>query len=179
MAKYVEIMREALPRLKRVAVLFNPGNGSHPKMLEKLRATASEFGIATQAFAVNAPGDLDAVLGAVGKYRPDALLPIRDAMLNAENKRVVAFSLEQRVPAFAGSAALVRDGSLMSYAAPPLANCRRTAYYVKRILEGAKPADLPVEQPTTFELVINRKTAKAIGLTIPRSLLGRADEVIE
>lgn len=179
LAKYVEIMRELLPRLKRVAILFNPSNGSHPKMLEKLRTTAAEFEIATQPFAVRSPADLDAVLGAIAKYRPDALLPIRDAMLNSENKRVVAFALEQRLPTFAGAGSLVRAGSLMSYAAPQLAICRRSAYYVKRILEGAKPAELPVEQPTTFELVINMKTAKSLGITVPRSLLVRADEVIQ
>ncbi len=179
LAKYVEIMREVLPRLKRVAILFNPSNGSHPKMLEKLRTTGAEFGIATQPFAVRSPGDLDAVLGAITRYRPDALLPIRDAMLNSENTRVVAFALEQRLPTFAGAGSLVRAGSLMSYAAPQLATCRRSAYYVKRILEGAKPAELPVEQPTTFELVINMKTAKSLGITIPQSLLVRADEVIQ
>jgi putative ABC transport system substrate-binding protein len=179
LAKYVEFLREILPRAKRVAIVFNTANGSHPKMLEQVRASTTGFGIATQSFGANSPGDLDATFGAVAKYRPDALLLVRDAMFVGERERIAALALEQRLPTFVGDARLVRAGGLFSYAASTLVTCHRAASYVKRILEGAKPADVPVEQPTTFELAINLRTAKALGLTIPRSLLVRADVVIQ
>ena len=179
MTKYVEYLREILPQAKRVAILFNTDNESHPKMIEQVRASAKRFGIATQSFGAGEPGDLDTTFGAIAKYRPDALLLIRDAMLISERSRIAAHALKQRLPTFAGATSEVRAGSLMSYAAPGLLACHRIAYYVKRILGGAKAADLPVEQPTTFELVVNLKTAKALGITIPQSILIRADEVIE
>jgi putative ABC transport system substrate-binding protein len=178
LTKQVELLREILPRAKRVAIVFNTGNGSHPKMVEQVRATTAGFGIASQSFGANSPGDLDATFGSIAKYRPDAVILIRDAMFVSERERVAALALEQQLPAFVGDARMVQGGGLISYAASGLMICRRGAFYVKRILEGAKPADLPVEQPTTFELVINMKTAKALGLSIPKSVLARTDEVI-
>jgi putative ABC transport system substrate-binding protein len=179
MAKYLEFLREILPRAKRVAILFNPDNASHPKMIEQVSASAKGFGIVTQSFGARVPGDLDATFGAIAKYRPDALLLVRDAMFLGESERIATLALKQRLPSFVGVTASVRAGGLLSYSAPQLTTCHRSAYYVKRILEGAKPADLPVEQPTTFDLVINLKTAKALGIKIPQSLLIRAAEVIE
>jgi len=179
LTKYVEFLREILPRAKRVAILFNTGNGSHPKMVERVRSSTAGLGIATQSFGANSPGDLDATFGAIAKYRPDAVVLIRDAMFVGERERIAALALKQRLPTFVGDARMVQGGGLISYAASSLMICRRAAVYVKKILEGAKPADLPVEQPTTFELAINMKTAKALGLTIPKSVLARADEVIQ
>jgi putative ABC transport system substrate-binding protein len=179
LTKYVEMLREILPRAKRVAILFNTGNGSHPKMIERVRASAAGLGIATQSFGAGSPSDLDTNFGAIAKYRPDALLIIRDAMFVGERDRIAAIALKQRLPTFAGDSRGVQAGGLISYSASVTVICRRAAFYVKRILDGAKPADLPVEQPTTFELAINMKTAKALGITIPKSLLARADEVIQ
>ena len=178
MAKYVELLHQVLPRARRVAVLFNPGNASNPGMLAQARAAAGGLGIATQTFEARTPDDLGPALAAITAFRPDALLMIRDAVISAQGDRIGAWALEQRLPTFAGQSEAVRAGILASYAAPLLEACRRSALYVKRILAGAKPADLPVEQPTRFELTINLKTASAIGLTIAPAVLLRADEVI-
>jgi putative ABC transport system substrate-binding protein len=113
------------------------------------------------------------------QYRPDALLVISDAMLIDQHARVSAFALEQRIPSFVPTAEFVASGSLLAYASSRVEAYRRAAVYVKKILDGAKAGELPVEQPTRFELSVNLKTAKALGLTLPRSLLLRADEVIE
>ena len=179
MTKHLQLLREVLPRARRVAVLFNPANASNPKLLARVQATAPGLGMAPQAFEAATPAALDAALGAIAQHRPDALLVIRDGMFTGQRDRLAAFALEQRIPMFVGQSAMVEAGGLMTYDASLADQCRRSASYVTRILAGAKPADLPVEQPTKFELVINLKTARALGLTIPQSLLLRADEVIE
>ena len=178
MAKYVELLHQMLPRARRVALLFNPGNASNPGMLAQARAAASGLGIATQTFEARTPDDLGAVLPSITLYRPDALLMIRDAVISAQGNRIAEWARAQRLPTFAGQSEAVQAGILASYAAPLLEACRRSALYVKRILAGARPADLPVEQPTRFELTINLITARAIGLTVAPAVLLRADEVI-
>ena len=177
-AKYVELLREMLPRARRVALLFNPGNASNSGMLAQARAAAAARGLATQDFEARTPEDIAAGLPAIAAWRPDALLMIRDAVVSGQGERIGAWALERRVPVFAGQSEAIRPGILAAYAAPLLEACRRSAQYAKKILAGAKPAELPVEQPTRFELTINMKTAQAIGLTIPNSLLVLADEVI-
>ena len=179
MAKNLQLLREVLPRAARVAVLFNPSNASNPKLLERVRVAAPGLGITVHAFEAAAPGALDAVLGAIAQNRPDALLVLRDAMFADQRDRLAASALKVRIPLFVGQRVMVAAGGLMVYDASVTDQCHRSATYVKKILAGARPADLPVEQPTKFELVINLKTAKALGITIPPSVLLRADEVIQ
>ena len=178
-AKYVEFVREALPRAKRIALLTNPGNASLQKLAEQVSGAALKLGIETRAFEVAAPAALDAAFAAIAKLQPDALLVLSDAMLNAEPQRISAFALKNRIAAFGGPADFAEAGSLLAYGPSGPDMFRRSATFVKKILAGAKPADLPVEQPTKFEMVINLKTAKALGLKIPQSLLVRAERVIE
>ncbi len=180
-AKFVEFLREALPRAKRIALLVNPGNSSHAKLGEQVRVAALQFGIETRAFEAAIPDALDATFAAIARERPDALVVLRDAMFLGEPQpqRISAFALKNRIAAFGSDAVYADAGSLLSYGPSNLDMFRRSATYVKKILAGAKPADLPVEQPTKFELVINGKTAKALGLTIPRALLISAEKVIE
>ena len=178
-AKYVEFVREALPRAKRIALLINPANASLQKLGEQVRVAALKLGIETRAFEVATPAALDASFAAIVKQKPDALLVLSDAMLNAEPQRISAFALKNRIAAFGGPADFAESGSLISYGVSGLDLFRRSATYVKKVLAGAKPADLPVEQPTKFDLVINLKTAKALDIKIPQSMLLRADEVIQ
>ena len=177
--KNLQLLRELNPRAKRIASLVNPGNPSGPKLFEHLRATALGFGIDAMAFDVASPQGLDAAFSAIRQYRPDAFLAMPDAMLFSVRERIAAFTLENRIPHFTTSRESAAAGALISYGFVQRDQFRRSAIYVKKILAGAKPADLPVEQPTRFELIINMKTAKAIGVTIPQSLLLRADEVIQ
>ncbi len=179
LAKYVQLLRELLPQAQRMAILFNPANASNPGMAAQVRAVVAGLGITTQTFTASSPDDLDAALAAIAAARADALLMIRDAVFSGQRDRIAAWALKQRLPTFAGQAELVQAGVLLAYAAPLSQACRRWAHYVKKILDGAKPADLPVEQPTRFEPVINLKTAKALGITIPVAVRIRADEVIE
>ena len=180
-AKFVEFVREALPRAKRIALVINPGNPSHPKLGEQVRAAALKFGIETRAFESATPEALDATFAAIARQRPDALVALRDAMLLSEPQpqRISAFALKNHIAAFGSDAVFAEAGSLLSYGPSILDANRRAAIHVKKILAGAKPADLPVEQPITFNMVLNLKTAKALGIVIPPSMRVRATEVIE
>ncbi len=178
-AKFVEFVREALPRAKRIALLINPGNSSHQKMGEQVRAAALKFGIETRAFEAATPAALDAAFAAIAKQQPDALVVVGDSMLNAEAQRISAFALKSRIAAFGSSTDFAEADGLLSYGHSALDLFRRSATYVKKILAGTKPADLPIEQPTKFEMVINLKTAKALGIKIPQALLIQAERVIE
>jgi putative ABC transport system substrate-binding protein len=177
--KFVEFVREALPRAKRIALLVNPRSPSASTMREKVGAAAQRAGIETRSVEAATPAALDAAFAAIARLRPDVLLVQREAMLNAETQRISAFALEKRIAAFGSDAQFAEAGSLLSYGPSRLDMYRRAAYFVDKILKGAKPADLPVEQPTKFELVVNLNTAKALGITIPQSILLRADEVIQ
>ena len=180
-AKSVEFVREALPRAKRIALLINPGSPTHPKQSELVRAAALRFGIETRTVEAASPDALDAAFAAIAGQRPDALVVLRDAMsLTApQPQRISAFALKNRIAVFGSSAEFAEAGSLLSYGPSLLDVFRRSATYVKKILAGAKPADLPVEQPTKFEMVLNLKTAKALGITMPHALLIQAERVIE
>ena len=178
-AKFVEFIHESLPRAKRIALLTNPGNASLQKLGEQVRVAALKLGIETRAFEVATPAALDAAFAAIARQQPDALLVLSDAMLNAEHQRIPAFALKNRIAAFGGPADFAEAGSLLTYGVSGPDMFRRSATYVKKILAGAKPADLPVEQPTRFEMVINLKTAKALGIKIPYALLIQAERVIE
>jgi putative ABC transport system substrate-binding protein len=177
--KFVELLREVLPRAARIAVLANPGNPSHASMFERVRTSALAFGVAARAFEATSPTGIDTALGAIAEHRPDALMVLADTMLNDAGSGISAYSLRHRVPAFVTTSEFLAAGGLISFGTHRPEVYRRAATYVRKILEGVKPADLPVEQPTRFELIVNLKTAKALGVTIPQSVLLRADGVIE
>ena len=179
MIKQLELLRELIPRMKQIAVLVNPGNPSGPKLFEYFHAAAGRLGIDAKAFDAVSPQGLDAAFDAITQDRPDALVMMSDAMFNSERERISAFALSNRIPVSSTARETTASGGLISYGVLQLDLFRRSATYVKKILAGAKPADLPVEQPTKFQLTINLKTAKAIGIAIPQSLLARADEVIQ
>ena len=176
--KFVEFVRDALPRAKRIALLVNPRSLSASAMSEKVGAAAHRAGIETRSVEAATPAALDAAFAAIARLRPDVLLVQRESMLNSETPRISAFALENRIALFGSDAQFAEAGGLLSYGPSRLDMYRRAAYFVDKILKGAKPADLPVEQPTKFELVINLRTARALGITIPQSVLLRADEVI-
>jgi len=164
-----------LPRVTRLAILFNPEIAPDPVGFRALGAAAQAKGIALQPVELRRPDDLNPTLAAMGRARPNALLVF--AVSPVQQNRIVEFAAKNRLPALFGFREAVDAGGLMSFGPKFLDLWRGAATYVDKILKGAKPADLPVEQPTTFELVINAKTVKARGLTIPPSVLARADGV--
>jgi putative tryptophan/tyrosine transport system substrate-binding protein len=179
--KRLELLKEAVPKLSRVAVLYDPANQpSLHEVKELLPADARALKLTIQPCEIRAVDDFEKVFAALNKQRPDGLYSFGAGRVMRPNlKRIVEFALKSRLPAVYGSREDVEAGGLMSYGADLADVYRRVAIYVDKILKGAKPADLPVEQPTKFELVINLKTANQIGLTIPQSLLYRADKVIK
>jgi ABC-type uncharacterized transport system substrate-binding protein len=178
-AKRLELLKEALPRLARVAVLWNPNNASvHLKFRETVSA-ARLLGLQLQSLEARVPGDLETQFQAAARVRTDALITADDQFLSSQRVKIVSLAMHHRLPVASEFREFAEAGGLCSYGPSLTDLARRTAIYVDRILKGAKPADLPVEEPTKFELVINLKTAKALGLTIPRSLLLQADQVIE
>jgi putative ABC transport system substrate-binding protein len=160
--KQLELLHEVIPWMKRIAVLVNPSNPSGPKLFEYLRSSAGRLGIEAMGFEATSPQGLDAAFDAIAQHRPDALIVMSDAMLFSERARITAFALRNRIPASGTSRDIIAGGGLISYGALQLDLFRRSATYVKKILAGATPADLPVEQPTKFAMVINLKTAKAL-----------------
>ena len=176
--KQLELLKEAVPKVSRVAVLWNPTNKTHPLSLREAEVAARSLGIQLQFLEVRAPDEFESAFVAITKERASALLVLPDPVLVGHRTRIAELSAKSRLPAMAGLREHARAGSLMSYGPDLRDNFRRAATFVDKILKGAKPADLPVEQPTKFELVINLKTAKALGLTIPDSVFIRADEVI-
>ena len=179
--KRLELFKEAVPKLARVAVLYDPAlPGSVIEVKEVLPVAARALRLTLRSWEVRAADDFDRGFAALNKQRPDGLYVFGSGPLMAANrKRIADFALKSRLPSMYGNREAVDAGGLMSYGADLADSYRRVAYFVDRILKGAKPADLPVEQPTKFELVINLKTAKQIGLTIPQSMLYRADKVIK
>ncbi len=178
-AKRLELLKEAAPNISRVAFLWNPANPDQASSFKEVQAGARALSLTLHSVEARSHEELEQALAAMKKSRPSALLMTADAVHQHYIGRIVAFTSENRLPAMYQLKEAVDRGGLMSYGANLPDLVRRAAYYVDKILKGAKPADLPIEQPTKFELVINLKTAKALGLTIPPSLLGRADEVIQ
>jgi len=177
--KRLELLKEAVPKLARVAVLYEPA--SPPAVIELkeyLPAAARALRLTIHPWEVRGADSFDKVFTALMKQRPDGLYVIGGALMGANGKRIASFALKSRLPSMYNSRTGVEAGGLMSYAADLADSYRRVAYYVDRILKGAKPADLPVEQPMRFEFVINLKTAKQIGLTIDPNLLARATRLI-
>jgi putative ABC transport system substrate-binding protein len=178
--KRLELLKEAVPTVARVAALYDPANPSSVlSVKEVLPVAARALGLTLQPWEVRAADDFDRVFAAISKWRPDGLYMLGGGLLNANRKRMANFSLKSRLPSMYYNREDVDAGGLMSYGADQADSYRRVAYYVDRILKGAKPSDLPVEQPTKFELVINLKTAKQIGLTIAPEVLARANRLIK
>jgi putative ABC transport system substrate-binding protein len=177
-AKRLGLLREALPRTKRVAVLINPDNSSNAPILRAMELAASQLKLEIQQFEARRANELERAFAAMAAKRVDAVTIIEDAMLIANARVIANLAAKHRFPLIAFTE-VVEAGGLMAYGASFPEMFQRAATYVDKILKGAKPADLPIEQPTKYELVINLKTAKALGLTIPPSLLQRADQVIE
>ena len=178
--KRLELLKEAVPKLARVAVLYQPATPANVlEVNEDLPVAARVLKLTVQPWEVRAAEGFDGVFDALNKQRPDGLYVAGSPLTNANQKRIVSFALKRRLPSVFTDRVAVDAGGLMYYGADLADSYRRVAYYVDRILKGAKPADLPVEQPTKFELVINLKTAKQIGLTIPPNVLARADRVIK
>ena len=177
--KRLQLLKEVVPGVSRVAVLWNAANPYPVLVWRQTEAAARALGVHLQSLDVRGPDDLEGAFAAATRGRAGALITVEDPLTFGQRKRIVDFAARARLPAMYGFREFVDAGGLMSYAASLADLSRRAATYVDKILKGAKPADLPVEQPTKFELVINLKTAKALGLTIPPSVLIRADQVIQ
>jgi putative tryptophan/tyrosine transport system substrate-binding protein len=178
--KRLELLKEAVTKVARVAVLYEPIMGSVLEVKEVLPVAARALGLTIQPWEVRAADDFERVFAAISKWRPDGLyVPAAGPVMRINQTRIVGFALKSRLPSMYSLRLFVDAGGLMYYGADIADSYRRVAYYVDRILKGAKPADLPVEQPTKFELVINLKTAKQIGLTIPPEVLARATKLIK
>ena len=175
--KRLELLKEAVPKIARVAVLYDAASpGIVPDVKEVLPVAARALGLSIQPWEIRNVDDFDRVFAALNKQRPDGLSVAGGRLMSDNQKRIVGFALKSRLPSMYPYREAVDAGGLMYYGADLADSYRRVAYYVDKILKGAKPADLPVEQPTKFELVINLKTAKQIGLTIPQKVLARADQ---
>jgi len=177
--KLVELLREAVPSASRFAVLTSGPKAPFPEIRRELQTAAHETGVALSFAQINGLDDLDAALGRAKKEGAGGIIAPLSAFTYAHRATLAKLTLKHRLPGIYWVRDYVEEGGLMSYGADVVDVSRRAAYFVDRILKGAKPADLPVEQPTKFELVINLKTAKALGLTIPPSLLLRADQIIQ
>ena len=178
-AKRLQMLLEMSPKLTRVALLMNPANGAHVAALASVQAAAQKTKVTIVPVEARTSQDIDAAFAVIKRERAGAVLTQPDAIFNPHMRQIADLALNQRLPLITGIREYVDAGCLMSYGASFRDNFRRAAYYVDRIFKGTKPADLPVEQPTRFELFINGKTAKALGLKIPQGLLISADKVIE
>jgi len=177
--KRLELLREVVPKLSHIAVLWNPDNPFHAGSVKETRAAAQVLGIKAQLVGVRISEEFPAAFAAIVRERPGALLVLADRIFLHNRARIVDFGAKHRLPGVYPYRELVEAGGLMSFGPSYPGMHRRAAHYVDKILKGSKPADLPVEQPATFELIINLKAAKALGLTIQPSLLQRADEIIQ
>ena len=177
--KHLELMKEIMPRLSRVAVLSNPTTTLHTALFKELEGAGRTLRVHLRPVAVSSPKDLESAFAAILRERPEALIPLDDPLIFLERRRIADFALRHRLPAASFQRFFPEAGMLMSYGPSYADLFQRAAPYVDRILKGAKPADLPVEQPIKFEFVINLKTAKALGLRVPPSLLQQADAVLE
>jgi putative ABC transport system substrate-binding protein len=178
-AKRMEILREATPKATRVAVVWNRDDAGMTLRYREIEKAARAMNVDVHALGVREPADFEQAFAEMTRRRPDAMFVVADALTNVNRKRLLEFAAAQRIPAMYEAGTLVREGGLISYGPSTDDQFRRAAVYVDRILKGAKPADLPAEQPTRYYLDINLKTATALGLTLPPSLLLRADQVVE
>ena len=177
--KQLELLKETVPRISQVAALWNPANPVFQAIQRKeTEVAARALGVQLRILEARGPGDIERAFGAMTSARARALLVLGDPVFNSHRKRIADLALNGRLPAVSGTREFVDAGGLMAYGPSFTEMHRRAAYYVDRILKGTKPADLPVEQPTKFELVVNLKTAKQIGMAIPPNVLARANQVI-
>jgi putative tryptophan/tyrosine transport system substrate-binding protein len=177
--KRLELLKELLPQISRVAVLWNSANPYPAHVFKETESAAQTLGIEVQSLEVRGPDDFNNVFEAVRQNHPDALIAVEDPLTNSYLSQIANFAAANKLPAIFGFREFVDAGGLMAYGANLADLFRRAAAYVDKILRGAKPAELPIQQPTKFELVINLKAAKTLGLIVPPTLLARADEVIE
>jgi len=178
MAKRLELLKEALPRIAEVGVFLNQDNSANGPLLQAMEPVAGSLNVRLQSFKVRGPHEFDAAFLAMAKRGIEAVVFFEDGMMIANAKAIVDIAAKQRLPS-SGPKDFVEAGSLIGYGVKILELYRRAAYFVDKILKGTKPGDLPVEQATKFELAVNLKTAKNLGITIPKSILLRADEVID
>ncbi|KRT71644.1 MAG: hypothetical protein XU13_C0041G0021 [Candidatus Rokubacteria bacterium CSP1-6] len=179
LGKGLELLKEIAPKVRRVAILSNPASPVQPLFIREVKVAARSLGVQLQLLEARGPNEFDGAFAAMAKERVGALLVVADGLFILHRTRLADLAARSRLPAIYGYREHVEAGGLMSYGSSLRDLWRRAATYVDKILKGAKPADLPVEQPTKFELVVNLKTAKALGLTIPQSVLVRAAEVIQ
>ena len=177
--KQLELLRTAVPKLSRVTVLYNPINPGAKAGIDATKTAAGTLGIELQLLEVRRPEGLAGAFSTMNTWRPGGLLVFADAVFGNQLPRVAKLAADQRLPAMYLRSEFAEAGGLLAYGPSFTDNYRRAAAYVDKILKGAKPADLPVEQPTKFDLAVNLRTAKALGLTLPQELLGRADQVIQ
>ena len=178
-SKRTELLKELLPKLTRVGVLVTPGSSAAADNLRETEAMARHFRLQTHVVEVHTPGDLERAFAELARTRVGALIVVSSTMLSSQSERIVALTTKHQLPAVYFTSRFVDEGGLMSYGSDFNDQFRRLATYIDRVLKGARAGELPIEQPTTFELVVNLKTAKALGITIPQSVLVRADRVIE
>jgi putative ABC transport system substrate-binding protein len=178
-AKRLELLKELVPGVARVAVLWNPENASSVVAWRDAQQAARAEGITLRSLELRAQSDVDRALSTVGSWRAHAIWVFDDPVTLQYTPQIVRFAQKSRLPTLLPVRAYIHEGGLLSYGASFTEQCRRAAIFVDKILRGAKPGDLPIEQPTKFELVINLKTAKALALSIPESILVRADEIIK
>lgn len=178
-AKRMEALKEAKPSMRRLAFLASPLHPGQKRELAASRAAAAQIGAEVTYYEVRTPADLAAALPALAAARPDGAILFSDALMSSHRRMLAEFFLEHRIPSAAGWSAFPESGHLLSFGPERNAVWRRLAYFVDKILKGARAADLPIELPTTFELVVNRRTAAAMGLSLPQTLLLRASQVIE
>src|SRR5437016_6541514 len=178
-SKYLELLRAAVPRLSRVTVLVNPANPIHPDFLKRLQATEKTNSVTISPVEASTASQIEAAFAAITRERAGAVIVLPDPFFASQARRIAGLAAQPRLPTMFWTRGPVESGALMSYGQNNEEHYYRAATYIDKILKGAKPGDLPVEQPTKIELVINLKTVKAIGLTIPQQLLLQADEVIE
>src|SRR5262245_41777907 len=179
LGKRLALLKEAVPHASRVAILSNPANPVHVRELREVQAAARPLKLQLHRLDARSPEEFDRVFAAIVRERADGLMVLVDSMFAIHRARLAELAATYHLPTMHGIREFVAAGGLMAYGVNLIAYVESAAFYVDKILKGAKPADLPIEQPTKFELVINLKTAKALGLTVPQSLLLRADQVIE
>jgi len=178
-ARQLQLLKEAVPTISRVAVLSNPANSYTAVMVKETEASARSLGVKAQVFGARGADALDDAFSAIANESPDALMILFDPLFVGQRIRIARFAMKHRLPIMSPHREYADEGGLMAYGASVGDMYSHAATYVDKILKGTKPADIPVEQPTKFELVVNLKTAKALGLDVPPTLLARADEVIE
>ena len=177
--KQLEVLKEVAPKISRVALLSNPANPAHALAIRDVKAAARSLGVQLQLLEARGPSEIESAFAAMTTERAGAVIVLVDSMLIDHRTRIADLAARRRLPTVSATIETAEAGGLMAYGPSVRDMFRRAAAYVDKILKGAKPADLPIEQPTKFELVINLRTARALGLTIPQSLLFRADEVIQ